>query len=194
MKKTADTHLQSYSLVLSMLTNTRAVWWFTTTDEALGVPLSPQHSNRSCQQEPWRKGRNQKISPHFSSSPWPGCVETSCCEYIYLFGVCAALRNVWKDEQNLSAGYVGDRAGRAQSPSLPLLGHYSSGNICLWLHGGQRPVYLLNSLGSWVAFSVMQRGRLTVCRQCVDVQKSQCILYYLCQLAHLPSHSSSPRR
>lgn len=34
------------------------------------------------------------------------------------------------------------------SPSLPLPGHYSLGNICLWMHSGQRLVYLLNNLGS----------------------------------------------
>lgn len=34
------------------------------------------------------------------------------------------------------------------SPSPPLPGHYSLGNICLWMHSGQRLVYLLNNLGS----------------------------------------------
>ncbi len=55
------------------------------------------------------------------------------------------------------------------SPSPPLPGHYSLGNIRLWMHGGQRLVYLLNNLGSWVAFSVMRRGRLTVCRRWLGV-------------------------
>lgn len=55
------------------------------------------------------------------------------------------------------------------SPSPALLGHYSSGNIRVWMHGSQRLVYLLNNLGSWVAFSVMQQGRLTVCRRWLGV-------------------------
>lgn len=105
--------------------------------------------------------------PHHDLGVWRRVVVST---YIYLGGR-VALRNVWKDRQNLSAGYVGDRqdAGRAQSPSLPLPGHYSLGNIRLWMHVGQRLVYLLNNLGSWVAFSVMRRGRLTVCRHWVDV-------------------------
>ena len=36
------------------------------------------------------EGRNQKISPCFSSSPWPVCVETSRYECIYLF-VCVCV-------------------------------------------------------------------------------------------------------
>lgn len=80
------------------------------------------------------------------------------------------------------------------SPSPPLSGHYSLGNIRLWMHGGQRLVYLLNNLGSWVAFSVMQRRRLTVCRRRLVCPQSRCILYYLCQLARLPLRTSSPQR
>lgn len=77
------------------------------------------------------------------------------------------------------------------SPSPPLAGHYSLGNIRLWMHGGQRLVYLLNNLGSWVAFSVMRRGRLTVCRRWLGVHSPDAFFTISASLLashYIPAH------
>lgn len=71
-------------------------------------------------------------------------------------------------------------------PSPPLPGHYTLGNIHLWMHSGQKLVYLLSNLGSRVAFSVMRRGRLTVRRPWVGVHSPG--VFFTIPASSLASH------
>lgn len=89
----------------------------------------------------------------------------------------------------------GRSAGCQQSPIYllpPLPGHYTLGNIHLWMHGGQRLVYLLNNLGCGVAFSVMRRGRLTVRRPWVGVHSPR--VFFTIPASLLASHYTPARR
>lgn len=68
-------------------------------------------------------------------------------------------------------------------------------NHTLCMHSGQRLVYLLNNLASWVAFSVMRRGRLTVCRHWSGVRSLGAFFTISARRARLPLRlSSSPHR
>lgn len=164
---------------------TRAVRWFTSTDEALGVPLPPQHSNQSCQQGPWRKGGIKKYLPAFPPHR-DLCVCGDERECIYPFVcVCVYEKRATHQLAMWEFGRMPD------SPSPPLAGHYSLGNTRLWMHGGQRLVYLLNNLGSWVAFSVMRRGRLTVCRRWLGVHSPDAFFTISASLLashYIPAH------
>lgn len=63
------------------------------------------------------------------------------------------------------------------------------------MHSGQGLVYLLNNLASWVAFSVMWWGRLTVCRHWSGVRSLGVFFTISTSLACLPLRlSSSPHR
>lgn len=88
----------------------------------------------------------------------------------------------------------GRSAGCQQSPIYllpPLPVHYTLGNIHLWMHGGQRLVYLLNNLGCGVAFSVMRRGRLTVRRPRVGVHSPR--VFFTIPASLLASHYTPAR-
>lgn len=153
--------------------------WFTTADEALGVPVPPQHSNQSCQQGPWRTGGIRKylhgFPPHHDLCV---CGDEMVWVHISFFseGVCGKCLKRCAKPYQLAMWEIGGTPAQPDSTSPPLLGRYISGNIRLWMHGGRRLVYFLTNLGSWVAFSMIQPGRLTVGAG----PRSRCILYNPC--------------
>lgn len=158
---------------------------------------------KAVNRDPGGREESKNISLLFPSSPWPVCVcaQTRLAQvHISIcFPVCVCVyeKCVKRWTKPISGGCVG--AGQHarftfSSSGWPLF--LGKKNIyTLWMHGGQRLVYLLNNLGSWVAFSVMRRGRLTVCRRWLGVRSPGAFFTISASRARFPLRlSSSPYR
>lgn len=95
-------------------THPREDWWFTRADEALGVPLPPQHSNHRCQQWPWRKGGTKKYLLSFPSRH-DLCVEARRCEAHITIYACVGVRQTEMYEKKRKGQYAG--SARVTFPS-----------------------------------------------------------------------------